>query len=102
MCKNKECKINRNTNIPAGFYEIKYFGTLFHFYLSSGIGCFSNSVSLFNLIAVVIIEEDGERDVGGRLNRTLEDCKINPPCNIQHFIIARNERPKISNAFLVT
>lgn len=101
MCKNKEYKINRHTNTPARFCEIKYFGTLFHFYLSSVIGCFSNSVSLFNHIAVVIIEEDGERAVG-RLNRTLEDCKINPPCNIQHFIIARNERPKISNAFLVT
>lgn len=58
-------------------------------------------MSLFNHIAVVIIEEDRERDVG-RLNRTLEDCKINSPCNLQHFIIARNERPKIINAFLVT
>lgn len=90
-----------NTNMLARFYEIKYFSSLFNFYLSSVIGSLGNGTSLFIHIAVVIIEEGRERGVG-RLNRTLEDCKINPPCNIQYLIIARNERPNIINAFLVT
>ena len=60
------------------------------------IGCLGNSAGLFIRITVVIIEEK-ERDVS-RLNN-LEDCKINSPCNIQYLSIARNERPKIMNAF---
>lgn len=100
MCKNKEYKINVNANVLARFYEIKYFSSLFNFYLSSVMGCLGNSTLIH--IAVVIIGEDREEDVG-RLNRTWDDNKVKSACNnIQYLIIARNERPKIINAFLVT
>lgn len=56
------------------FYELKYFSSLFSFCLSSVIGCLVNSTSLFIHVAVVIIEEYRESDVG-RLNRTLEIVK---------------------------
>lgn len=45
MCKNKEYKINMNTNMLAKFYELKYF--LFNFCLSLVIACLGSSMSLF-------------------------------------------------------
>lgn len=100
MCKNKEYKINVNANVLARFYAIKYFSSLFKFCLSSVMGCLGNGTLIHT--AAVIIEEDREKDVG-RLNRTSDHYKVNSACNnIQYLIIARNERPKIINAFLVT
>lgn len=86
-----------NTNMLATYYELKYFSSLFNFYLSSVIGCLGNSTKFIFHIADVIIAEDRERGVG---KQNLEDCKINSPCKMQYLIIARNETPRIINAFL--
>lgn len=60
MCRNKEYKINMNTNMLATFYELKYFSSLLNFCSSSLIVCLGNSTKFIFHIADVIIEEDRE------------------------------------------
>lgn len=72
--RTKSIKSIGNTNMVGRFYELKYFSSLFNFYLSSVIGCLGNSTSLYIHITVVIIEEYRESDAD-RLNRMLTIVK---------------------------
>ena len=63
-----------NTNMLARFYELRYFGSLFHFYFKFIERCLGNHGSLFIHVTVVRIEEGKARDIS-RLNRTLKIVK---------------------------